>query len=168
MENYIYIILIVAAVGFLFNLWSGNDKNTASTPPPINPDNSQSGSSFPLKMQAYERLALFLERSKPQSLIMRLLGERNTVAELQILLLNTIRTEFEHNFSQQIYVSESLWQEISLTKDKLVQLINQAATEKKDTIKEFSEELLLQYTNEEDFIGKTLQMLRQEARSLQK
>ncbi len=163
--DYIYIILIVAAVIFLFYLWSDRDKKLPSE---SNPNNSSRGDSFPLRMQAYERLALFLERSKPQSLVMRLLGERNTVSELQILLLNTIRTEFEHNFSQQIYISESLWQEISLTKDKLIQLINQAATKKKDTVKEFSEELLLQYTNEEDFIGKTLQMLRQEARSFQK
>ncbi len=166
--EHIYVILIIAAVGFLFYLWSGKGRNTTNLSPELPSNNLSKGDSFPLKMQAYERLALFLERSKPQSLIMRLLAEKNTVPELQLLLLNTIRVEFEHNFSQQIYVSESLWQEISLTKDKLIQLINQAATEKKDTIKEFSEELLLQYTNEEDFIGKTLQMLRQEARSLQK
>ncbi len=166
MENYIYIILLLSAAFFLIYLWSGKNKNISNAAG--NLDNSLLVKSFPLKMQAYERLVLFLERSKPQSLIMRFFNDKNTVAELQILLLNTIRTEFEHNFSQQIYISENLWQEISLTKDKLIQLINQAATKKSADIKEFSEELLLQYTNEEDFVGKTLQMLRKEARSLQK
>lgn len=168
MEDYIYIGLIVLAVVFLFFLWVGNSKQERSTDESM-PLKMKGDASLPLRMQAYERLALFLERSKPQSLVMRLMGSTKAAKELEIVLLNTIREEFEHNFSQQIYVSETLWQHITLTKDKLVQLVNKAAVaQSESTVKALAEELLLQYTNDDDFIGKTLKMLREEARSLQK
>lgn len=169
MENYIYILLILGAVAFLVYLWLGKSKNASADFGKNVMEKESKSEAFPLRMQAYERLALFLERNKPESLLMRLLGETESADDLQILLLNILREEFEHNFSQQIYISEALWQHISLTKDKLMQLVNKAAAEKKEaTAKALSEELLLQYTNEEDFVGQTLQMLRKEARNVQK
>lgn len=168
MGDYIYVLLIVGAVIFLIYLWVGKRKEIDKMQD-AKLVAKQAVHSFPLQMQAYERLALFLERSKPESLLMRLLGNTKDAQGLQILLLNTLREEFEHNFSQQIYVSETLWQHITFSKDKLMQLVNKAASEQKGgTAQALSEELLLQYTNEADFVGQTLQMLRKEARRIQK
>lgn len=168
MENFIYIALGLVSVMFLAYLWKENKKsNQPISRQPLS--ESDAKVSFVLRIQAYERLTLFLERSKPQSLLMRLMDKTDDKQKLQLLILNTIREEFEHNFSQQIYISESLWQMISLAKDRLIQLINKAATsEKVTTAQTLSEELLLQYADEkEDFIEIALQMLRKEARMIQ-
>lgn len=166
MQDYIYMLLSIGAASFLLYLWIGKEKKEL---PQNTSTKAAEQASLTLRMQAYERLALFLERSKPQSLVMRLLVTTQDAEQLQILLLNTLREEFEHNFSQQIYMSEALWQNISLAKDQLIQLINKVAAEQKQhTAKALSEELVLQYANEtDDFIGAALQMLRKEARMVQ-
>ncbi|PVX50009.1 hypothetical protein C7377_1654 [Balneicella halophila] len=167
MENYILMALIVGSLVLLVYLWTERKNKNVKVPNiPVSRDEK---AIFALKMQAYERLSLFLERSKPQSLLMRLMHKTSDAKQLQLLLLNTIREEFEHNFSQQIYVSESLWQSISMAKDRLIQLINKAAsTTDVETKERLGEELLMQYSNEkEDYIGTTLQQLRKEARIIQ-
>ena len=57
---------------------------------------------LPLRLQAYERMALFLERIDPNQLVMRIHTGGLTVSQEQNLLLTAIRSEFEHNLSQQI------------------------------------------------------------------
>src|SRR5690606_28116163 len=64
------------------------------------------GPTVRLRLQAYERLALFLERVHPRQLAPRVYQSGMTVGELQATLIFNIRTEFEHNLSQQIYVSK--------------------------------------------------------------
>lgn len=81
----------------------------------------------PLRLQAYERLSLFLERISPESMIMRSQLPGMTSAQLQQKLLMTIRTEFEHNLSQQIYIGGSTWEIIKNAKENTVKLINSAA-----------------------------------------
>ena len=61
--------------------------------------------SLPIRLQAYERLALFLERIQPANLMVRIKTNRMNVAGYQAILLQTIRSEYEYNLSQQIYVS---------------------------------------------------------------
>ena len=63
----------------------------------------------PIKLTAYERLALFLERIRPDSLIMRVQTGNMTSGDLHLMLLTTIREEFEHNVTQQIYVGKEVW-----------------------------------------------------------
>jgi hypothetical protein len=82
---------------------------------------------LPVKLAAYERLVLFLERIEPQSIVVRTAENGMTAIELQRDLLTTIRAEFEHNYSQQLYVSNSAWKAVTDTKDVMVQLINQTA-----------------------------------------
>lgn len=77
-----------------------------------------------LKLRAYERLMLLLERITPHSMLLNRIGANMSVLELQATLLDDIRKEFEHNCSQQIYVSTELWQTIVAAKDNTVQLIN--------------------------------------------
>lgn len=82
----------------------------------------------PIKLQAYERLTLLLERITPSNLIMRLRTPDMTSGELYQLLLFTIRQEYEHNIAQQLYVSASSWQMINLAKDQIINDINQIAS----------------------------------------
>jgi hypothetical protein len=88
-----------------------------------------SGLVTPLRLQAYERLALVLERISPQSLLMRVSPHEKEAPEYQQQLLTQIRQEFEHNVSQQIYVSPLLWQAILIAKENLIGIINRSAEE---------------------------------------
>lgn len=79
---------------------------------------------LPLRLQACERCVVFLERITPDSLIVRVNKNENTVAELQSKLLSSIRSEFEHNISQQLYVSSESWSYLVNAKNNIVGLIN--------------------------------------------
>ena len=81
----------------------------------------------PLRLQAYERIILYLERINPENLLMRLNKQGQTCQQLQNELLFTIRAEFEHNLSQQIYISNKAWELLKNAKNSTLQLINEAA-----------------------------------------
>jgi hypothetical protein len=78
----------------------------------------------PLRLQAYERMILFLERISPESLIVRVNKPGYTCQQLQSELLNAIRTEFEHNLSQQLYVTPGAWEMLKNARGRTIQLIN--------------------------------------------
>ena len=71
----------------------------------------RSKQSLPVRLQAHERLALFLERISPNSLMVRVNAEQLSNAAYLNMMKDQIRTEFNHNLSQQIYVSESVWKQ---------------------------------------------------------
>jgi hypothetical protein len=81
----------------------------------------------PLRLQAYERVILFLERISPESLIMRLTQTGMTTKELQNEMLVNIRAEFEHNLSQQLYVSNDAWERVKSARANTIKLINLTA-----------------------------------------
>jgi len=81
----------------------------------------------PIRLQAYERLVLFLERINPNSLILRESRKEFNVFQLQSILIKTIREEFEHNLSQQLYISGQSWEIVKKTKEDVIKLINTAA-----------------------------------------
>jgi hypothetical protein len=81
----------------------------------------------PIKLQAYERIILFLERTAPEALIIRTQASGMTAKNLQSALLTTIRTEFEHNLSQQIYITIDSWEAVKSAKESIIKLINAAS-----------------------------------------
>ena len=81
----------------------------------------------PIRLQAYERLVLFLERIAPDALIMRSMQQQMTAKQMQSEMLSTIRAEYQHNVSQQIYISANAWKVIKSVKENLIKLINSAA-----------------------------------------
>jgi len=83
---------------------------------------------LPARLQAYERMTLFLERIAPQNLLIRLNNPGFTARDFQKVLLDEIRNEYNHNVSQQIYMSEETWNQTRNAKDDLVMLINEAAS----------------------------------------
>ena len=86
-------------------------------------------SALPIRLQAYERLSIFLERITPDRLLVRVSSQNLTVKQYQNILDHAIRTEFEHNLSQQIYLSEDAWRMIITAKSATVGIINNIAEE---------------------------------------
>src|ERR1019366_157382 len=78
-----------------------------------------------LRLQAYERLVMFVERISPRQLVTRVYDPSMTVRDLQIAMTMTIRTEFEHNLSQQIYVSHNVWETVKGVKEQEINMANQ-------------------------------------------
>lgn len=81
---------------------------------------------LPLRLQAYERLVLFTDRINPSNLLIRLNGNSYAAAELRSIILNEVRTEYQHNVTQQIYVSTQAWAVIRRVKDDTINLVNNA------------------------------------------
>lgn len=77
----------------------------------------------PLKLQAYERLSMLCERIAIPNLLLRVNREGMSAAELRITLLLAIQQEYEHNITQQVYVSQQLWEIIKLTRDEAVEFV---------------------------------------------
>jgi hypothetical protein len=75
---------------------------------------AQQDVSYPLRLQAYERMILFLERIKPQSLLTRIQLEGMSRLDLQSTILRDVRAEFDHNAAQQLYISKETWEKISV------------------------------------------------------
>jgi hypothetical protein len=88
---------------------------------------SSSRTITPIKLQAYERIVLFLERISLESLLVRVSSSGMTASELHTTLLNTIRNEFEHNLSQQIYMSQQAWEVVRNAKSSMIKIINSEA-----------------------------------------
>jgi hypothetical protein len=80
-----------------------------------------------LRLQAYERLVMFIERIHPRQIIPRVYQPGMTVTDLQQSLVFSIKTEFEHNLSQQIYVSKKVWDTVKSVKEQEINMINQIA-----------------------------------------
>ncbi len=79
---------------------------------------------LPIRLQAYERITLLLERISPSNLLLRVSGAGHTAADYNRLLLSEIRDEFSHNLSQQVYMSEQAWQQVKQAREEIVTLIN--------------------------------------------
>ncbi|MFY8021658.1 MAG: hypothetical protein ACOVP1_10685 [Bacteroidia bacterium] len=80
----------------------------------------------PLKLQAYERCILLLERMSPENLVLRVHKPGVSATQLKVDLINEINSEFNHNVSQQLYVSGQAWQVIRVVKEEMINLINMA------------------------------------------
>ena len=93
----------------------------------INLKESSQEKILPLRLQAYERMCLFLERISPDHLVMRHLDSVGQAVELQQLLLREIREEFNHNLAQQIYIGADTWLVIRNAVGEVQALINQSA-----------------------------------------
>lgn len=80
-----------------------------------------------LRLQAYERMVLFIERMSPRQLIPRVYDTDMSVRDLQMAMTLTIRSEFEHNLAQQIYVSHNVWETVKNVKEQELNMINRVA-----------------------------------------
>lgn len=97
---------------------------------------------LPIRLQAYERMALFLERISIPSLIVRVSPKSADKASYENLLIKTIETEFDHNLSQQIYLSDECWNVIKAAKSATIQMIRKAAMSETDSADKLREDVL--------------------------
>ena len=132
----------------------------------------------PTRLRAYERLVLVLERTQPEALVMGLserlesAGEsliNLSVTKMQQELLRTVRLEFDHNLSQQVYVSDETWAKIIGARDEIAAFISSMAIQmpKDSTSMDYAKVLMTAYRNN----GETphqiaLEALKDEARGL--
>lgn len=116
-----YIVLATTLNAYL------NEKNLSLQEKQIEFKAKKHQDSFALRLQAYERLVLFMERIAPQNLLVRLNQDIATVPEMQMILIANIRAEFEHNITQQIYVSSDVWSAIKLVVEEYITLVNTLA-----------------------------------------
>ena len=98
---------------------------------------------LPMKVEAYQRLILLLERIHPNSIVMRVHNPAKNATLIQNELLEQIRQEFEHNIAQQMFVSPQAWEMVKRSKDDLLQLIHITgkSMEPNSTALEFSAKL---------------------------
>jgi len=86
---------------------------------------------FPLRLQAYERMTLFLERISPGNLLLRMQPVAEDKESYESLLIHAIDQEFEHNLSQQIYITDECWNTIKAAKNATIGIVRKA-TSKED------------------------------------
>ncbi|MGF7079172.1 hypothetical protein [Mucilaginibacter sp. UYCu711] len=85
-----------------------------------------SSQTLPLRLQAYERVVLFIERINPSNLLIRLNNPDYSAAELYMLIVAELRNEYQHNVTQQIYVSTNTWAIVKRLKDETLGVVNNA------------------------------------------
>ena len=103
---------------------------------------------LPLRLQAYERLVLLLDRTSPQKLALRVAPATADKQAYELLLIEHINAEFEHNITQQIFVSENLWNVILISKNATLQIIHRIATDTNiPDAQKLREAIIMEFTN---------------------
>ena len=99
-------------------------------PKPVVTNSNENAKFFlPHRVEAYQRIILFMERISPNSLVMRKFENGMKAKELQGELLSTIRSEFEHNIAQQIFISPQGWKMVKESKEEIIKIINLASSQ---------------------------------------
>lgn len=132
-QELLFILIIAGAVVLV--IWTlkdtlkKNGKSDGSKTGDASPEKPQQYKEvvLPLQLQAYERLVLFVERINPQSLISRVNQPGFSVLDMQIGMVSSIKSEFDHNVSQQIYVTPTAWEAVKTVKEQTISIINQIA-----------------------------------------
>jgi hypothetical protein len=129
MDNTTWIILLVLGViatAVLYFIRTEKKPAKMETVPPqttapVNPETMK------LKLQAYERLTILTERIGLANLITRFNLEGFSARQLQGAMIDSIKTEYEYNISQQIYVTPQIWDAINNLKEQNIFIVNQLA-----------------------------------------
>ena len=111
-----------------------------------------SNQTLPLRLQAYERLVLYIERVNPANLLIRLNGPAYNAQELHSLIAEEVRSEYQHNITQQIYVSARAWSVVRRVREDTMGIVNNAVKSLPEnaTGLELSKTILLQLSQLED------------------
>ena len=127
MLDLLYTILPAIIVGlvsfYFFRTYSQNEENRRRFL--ILRENQKT--SLPIRLQAYERLALFLERVSPGKILFRVKPTSDDKEMYANLLIANIEQEFEHNLAQQIYVSNECWDYVKTAKNATITMIRNAS-----------------------------------------
>ena len=123
----------------------------------------------PIRLRAYERLTLLLERTTPEHMLMDINLQEMTVPQVQQQLLRTIRLEYDHNLSQQIYVSDEVWDKIIHARNEMAAFVTAMAAgmPQGSTSLDYAKTLITAYaTNGDTPNSVALSALKDEAKTL--
>lgn len=130
LNTLLYIALAVGAVAIVYPTIKDLFKKTKTTGTTTdNQEQPVNAAVLPLQLQAYERMALYVDRITPQSLIGRIYQPGLTAVDMQISMVQQIKAEYEHNVTQQIYVSAMTWEAVKTLKEQTISVINQVAVQ---------------------------------------
>ncbi len=104
---------------------------------------------MPSRLQAYERITLLMERLDPNKLLIRVKPFSQEIEKYEALLINSIEQEFEHNVTQQIYLTPECWNLVNAAKNATIHIIRQAAMHEKSKDADAMREFLLRNFMEE-------------------
>jgi len=124
---------------FLFDSYFKDQQNTRRWL--LQKDNRKD--TLPMRLQAYERMTLFLERINPSQLLVRITPISDNKIDYQNYVIAQIEQEYEHNLAQQIYVSEECWSTITTAKNATIQMILLATNKEAITNADQLRELIL-------------------------
>lgn len=125
LQMFFYLLpaLVVGLISFyFFKMFFNNEDRRRSFI--IRQENQKTA--LPIRLQAYERMTLFLERISLGKLMLRVKPGQNSREEYENLLIQTIDMEFEHNLAQQIYLSAACWNVIKTSKNATIGMIRKA------------------------------------------
>ncbi len=130
-------LFIVLGIGILTILYmtlrdmflKPKDKEATPAPAAASEARSSDKAVLPLQLQAYERMALLVDRINLQNLISRVYQPGLGATDMQVGLIHTIKAEFDHNVTQQIYVSPLAWEAVKTLKEQTITIINQVASQ---------------------------------------
>jgi len=104
---------------------------------------------LPMRLQAYERVTLFLERIDPNKLLLRIKPYNDNIDDYEQLLIKNIEQEYDHNLTQQIYLSQECWNLVNAAKNATIHIIRQGVMHEKNTNADMLREWLLRNFMEE-------------------
>lgn len=115
------------------------------------------------RVQAYERLTLFLERLKPSNLVAKF-DKSLQIHEFIFLTEKSINQEFEYNASQQLYLTPNTWKNIVNSKNRVLVLLHSTYEKlgNESTLEEYKTVFLMNYMEDTDFVSQTIDDLRKE------
>jgi hypothetical protein len=117
-------IIVVLAVAFVAFAWTQKKSKEQKEATNNNLDNSTRA----LRLQAYERLTLLVDRIALPNLISRVNQNGVSAREMQMLLTRGLKEEFDYNITQQIYVSSDAWNAVKNLKEQNMLVVNQLAS----------------------------------------
>lgn len=131
---------LISVLIYLFNTWIKHRERAWMFI--LKQDNNKALA--PLRISAYERIIVMLERITPQAMVMRVSANSSNAAFLHIDLTKALREEFEHNISLQMYVSDECWSKVKRAKDETGELYKVAFTRVKadSSSAEYAREIL--------------------------
>ncbi|WP_190808854.1 hypothetical protein [Flagellimonas sp. S3867] len=121
---------------------------------------------LPIRLQAYERMVLFLERISINSLVVRVAPKGKNKGDYENLLIKQVETEFEHNLSQQVYMSEECWNIIKAAKNATIQIIRSAGMSETDSPDKLREDILNQTMEKQSPSSTALAFVKKEVSEL--
>ncbi|MBF26001.1 MAG: hypothetical protein CMP49_05775 [Flavobacteriales bacterium] len=159
LENILYFAVFITILSFVFFYLRRNRDLDVSQ----NISSELTQNEIEIKLRAYERLTLFLERIEPVGMINRLELHNEKIEKIPSILIKNIVSEYEYNISQQIYVSDGLWKILELVKNKMINCISNCANSVDNNSTDDLVKKLLKHSNENTLIIKRAQkILKQE------